>query len=89
MLEALDINNEADRRWIALRDKARRQYGKNLIRDVDRATRSSDTSEKRKKTLQQFIKRAEEARQRTQTQNPLKPGQVLKKDLKTGEWVPA
>ena len=86
MLEALDINSEADRRWIALRDKARRQYGKNLIRDVDRSTRSSDTSEKRKQTLKQFIDRANQAKQRIQTQNPLRPGEVRKWNKETQSW---
>lgn len=86
MLEQIDVTSKEGQAYVQAERDAQRRFGRHLVRDVRNATRSSDTPEKRKKTLKQFMARAEEARQRTQTQNPLKPGEVRKWNKETQSW---
>lgn len=86
MLEQIDVTSKEGQAYVQAEREAQRRFGRHLVRDVRKSTRSSDTPEKRKKTLQQFIKQAEEARQRTQTKSPLRPGEVRKWNKETQSW---
>lgn len=86
MLEQIDVTSKEGQSYVQAERTAQQRFGRNLTRQVRNATRSSDSPEIRRKTLQQFIKRAEEARQRTQTKSPLRPGEVRKWNKETQSW---
>lgn len=86
MLEQIDVTSKEGQAYVQAESDAKRRFGRHLVRDVRNVTRSSDPPEKRKQTLQQFINRANQAKQRIQTQNPLRPSEVRKWNKETRKW---
>lgn len=86
MLEQMDVTSKEGQAYVQAERDAQRRFGKHLVRDVRKVTRSSDPPKTHLKTLQQFINRANQAKQRIQTQNPLRPGEVRKWNKETRKW---
>ena len=86
MLEQMDVTSKEGQSYVQAERDVQRRFGRHFVRGVRNATGSSDPPQTRLKTLDSFIKQAEEARQRTQTNSPLRPGEVRKWNKETRKW---